>query len=105
VLVLLLGDYEFAGRVVPAKTFEYMALRNTILALCPQGEVWSILEGVENATCIAPADIASIKSFLTSMVERPADQIPARQNQGKIEQFNRLKLTAQLADVLNKASA
>ncbi len=104
VLVLLLGDYEFAGRVVPAKTFEYMALRNTILALCPQGEVWSILEGMDNATCIAPADIAGIKSFLGLMLERPAEQISANQNQEKIGQFNRLNLTAQLADVLNKAS-
>ena len=109
VLVLLLGDYEFAGRVVPAKTFEYMALRNTILAVCPQGEVWSILEGIQNATCIAPVDVAGIKRFLTSMLDRPAevvpDVIPIEQSQKKIEQFNRINLTAQLAEVLDKASA
>lgn len=104
VLVLLLGDYEFAGRVVPAKTFEYMALRNTILALCPQGEVWSILEGVDNATCIAPADVAGIKTFLASMLDQSVNRIELRQGQEKIEQFNRLNLTAQLAEVLNKAS-
>jgi glycosyltransferase involved in cell wall biosynthesis len=104
VLVLLLGDYEFAGRVVPAKTFEYMALRNTILALCPQGEVWSILQGIQNATCVAPADIAKIKHFLTSMLARPVGTTVIKQGQEKIEQFNRVNLTAQLADVLNKAS-
>ena len=104
VLVLLLGDYEFAGRVVPAKTFEYLALRNTILALCPEGEVWSILEGVDHATCIAPADISSIKTFLTAMLAQPAERIAITQNQQKIAQFNRLNLTEQLADVLNKAA-
>jgi glycosyltransferase involved in cell wall biosynthesis len=104
VLVLLLGDYEFAGRVVPAKTFEYMALRSTILALCPQGEVWSILDGIQNATCIAPADVAGIKTFLTSMLEHPTDVVAVEQSQQKIEQFNRVNLTAQLAEVLNKTS-
>ncbi len=105
VLVLLLGDYEFAGRVVPAKTFEYMALRNTILALCPEGEVWSILEGMNNATCIAPSDVPKVKTFLTSMLEQHGSAGDTHQGQEKIEQFNRVNLTAQLADVLHKASA
>jgi hypothetical protein len=105
VLVLLLGDYEFAGRVVPAKTFEYMALRNTILALCPEGEVWSILEGMNNATCIAPSDVPKVKSFLTTMLEQHGSAGPLDQGSEKIEQFNRVNLTAQLADVLHKASA
>jgi glycosyltransferase involved in cell wall biosynthesis len=104
VLVLLLGDYEFAGRVVPAKTFEYMALRNTILALCPEGEVWSILENMDNATCIAPADITRIKTFLVSMLQQDVSADARQQEQEKIEQFNRINLTAQLADVLHKAS-
>ncbi|MES2626808.1 MAG: glycosyltransferase [Pseudomonadota bacterium] len=104
VLVLLLSDYEFAGRVVPAKTFEYMALRNTILALCPKGEVWSILDGMSDTTCISPADIASIKTFLSATLARTEEPFAIKQAAGKIEQFNRVNLTAELADVLNKAS-
>jgi hypothetical protein len=82
-----------------------MALRNTILALCPEGEVWSILEGVNNATCIAPADIAKLKTFLASLLEQPGGAGDINQEQQKIAQFNRVNLTAQLADVLLKASA
>ena len=105
VLVLLLGDYEFAGRVVPAKTFEYMALHNTILALCPEGEVWSILDGMNNATCIAPADITKLKNFLVSILEQPASTGDIAHDERKIARFNRINLTAQLADVLHRASA
>ena len=43
-LCLLLSDLPEAGRVVPAKMFEYLAVRRPIFAIVPPGEVSSLLQ-------------------------------------------------------------
>ncbi len=47
-LCLLLSDVEGAGRVVPAKLFEYLAMGREILAIAPEGEAAEIV------TCYFP---------------------------------------------------
>ena len=67
-LCLLLSDLPGAGRVVPAKLFEYMAAVRPILAIAPPGETWDLLEGYPGAGRFRPADVAGIASWLAGAI-------------------------------------
>jgi glycosyltransferase involved in cell wall biosynthesis len=69
-LCVLMADLAGAGRVLPAKIFEYMAARRPILAIAPPGEVWELLRGHPAAHCFAPSDISGIANFLRIEVSR-----------------------------------
>lgn len=107
---LLLSDVAEVERVVPAKTFEYLALQRSILSIVPEGEVSELLADCPFAASFAPSDVAGIASYLEHRVESEClagiaetetQQIPTVD--WSASQFERRHLTAELADVLNSA--
>jgi glycosyltransferase involved in cell wall biosynthesis len=99
---LLLSDVPGAGRVVPAKTFEYMALGHRILSVGPAGEVREILADFPQAASFAPSDTAGIADYLSRFFDEPPTAVAAELSPSPAR-FERRTLTAELADVLNQA--
>jgi glycosyltransferase involved in cell wall biosynthesis len=99
-LCLLLSDVPGAGRVVPAKLFEYMAAVRPILAIVPPGETWDLLDRHPGGRFV-PADVGGIATWLAEAIRdhlagrpRPADGWDAspysRDNQaGQLARFLR----------------
>lgn len=104
VLLLLLSDMPVAVRVMPGKTFEYLATGNAILATSPDGEVWKILDGYADVACIEPADVAAIASHLRQKLEQKQRGSATTQTVRDISRFERRHLTGELAQVLQQAS-
>ena len=98
---LLLSDVPEAGRVVPAKTFEYLALGRKILYVGPDGEVREILSGFPQAESFLPGDAAGIVDYFSRHLDDlQADS--AEVDPASAGRFERRSLTRQLAEVLNQ---
>ncbi len=103
-LCLLLSDVPGAERVVPAKLFEYLAIRRDILAIMPKGEAADIVKRFFPAGHCAPNDIDAIASWLKN---RLSGEISANAEQiasGDIDEFNRVSQTGRLAGLLNEVT-
>ncbi len=105
---LLLSDVAEAERVVPAKTFEYLALQRPILSITPPGEVRDILTECPFATVFAPGNIAGIADYLQRRVEAEClaglpSNFPSTTDghNSATARYERRSLTARLAAVLN----
>ncbi|WP_442511946.1 glycosyltransferase [Novipirellula sp. SH528] len=98
-LLLLLADQPGAERVVPAKLFEYLALRRPILAICGEGETASLLAQTGQTHRFSPDQPASIAQFLSTFLREKPSQ-PSL-DQPVIGQFSRRELTRQLANVVD----
>lgn len=59
-LCVLLAGVPGAGRVVPAKIFEYMAAGRPIRAIAPDGELCDLVRNHPGAVCISPQNISAI---------------------------------------------
>ena len=105
-LCLLLSGVAEAGRVVPAKTFEYLALGRSILAVVPPGEVGDILKGCPQASIRQPTDVTGIADYLTQRLEQPHASLLTRKSStmeaAGAERFERRELTRQLAETLDR---
>jgi glycosyltransferase involved in cell wall biosynthesis len=103
-LSLLLSNVAEAERVMPAKTFEYMALQKPILSISPPGEVTETIKGCPYADSFVPTDIASIANYLKAGLrgELATSEIAA-DDHWTPAQFERQSLCNQLSDVLDNA--
>lgn len=111
-LLLLLANQAGAERIVPAKLFEYFALRKQILAIVPVGEVSRILDGASNATSIPPHDIESVVNWLVKSIEKKFSPASTRiletesaggwDDSRRLEWCTRPYLTSELAETLNR---
>lgn len=99
---LLLSDVPEAGRVVPAKTFEYLAMGRRILSVGPEGEVREILDDFPRAESFLPSDISGIADYLCRNLVCPQSTGDDQQS-SSAERFERRTLTQKLADVLTQA--
>ena len=102
---LLLSDVPGAERVVPAKLFEYLAIRKEMLTIAPKGETADIARRFFPDGHFVPNDTAGIAAWLTerlSGVERTSRERPARQ---AIDEFSRESQTARLAELLDEVAA
>lgn len=99
---LLLSDVPGAGRVVPAKLFEYMASRRPILALAPQGESWQLLDQYPLAYRFNPADADGVVDWLSKALSNSAAfKNLSDDNQEWRLRFDRRFQAGQLASILN----
>jgi glycosyltransferase involved in cell wall biosynthesis len=103
-LCLLLSDLELAGRVVPAKIFEYLACQKTVHAITPKGEVWNILKDYPAACCSEPSDINSIVQNLVSEIKQFKDSQSSKAINFDPSQYDRKNQTGDLADILDQIS-
>jgi hypothetical protein len=100
-LCLLLADLPDAGRVVPGKLFEYMAVRKPIFAVTPPGEVADLLFSFPLGFVHSPSDIAGLAQRLGDEIERKRLGIPLPVGLQNAEQFERRQLTSQLAKIFD----
>ena len=104
-LCLLLSDLPEAGRVVPAKMFEYLAVRRPIFAIVPPGEVSSLLQDCPFAFVHSPSDIAGLARRLGDEIERKRLDVSLPTGSWDTSAFERRRQTEQLAQLLNRVSA
>jgi glycosyltransferase involved in cell wall biosynthesis len=105
-LLLLLSDLPGAGRVVPAKLFEYIATRRPILSVMPQGEAWGLLDGYPNANRYRPGDTEAIASWLeNAIVSRQPASTEVPTSGFDIRPYSRDHQASQLADILDSVCA
>ena len=99
---LLLSDVPEAERVVPAKTFEYLALGRRILSVGPAGEVHEILVDFPQAESFLPTDTLGIADYFSRCLDDPRP--PSGEcATASTERFERRTLTQQLSHVLDQA--
>lgn len=101
-LLLLLADEPGAERVVPAKLFEYLAMRRPILSVCGEGETAMLLSEQGQPYRFSPNAPESIAQCLLYLLrDREALAYPESTNIGR---FSRRQQTGQLAAVLDAVS-
>lgn len=101
-LLLLLSDVPHAERVVPAKLFEYLAVRKPIFAIGPRGEVSDLLQNCPLGFAHLPSDVDGLAQRLGDEVERHRLGVSLPTELWNVDQFERRQLTGQLAKLLNE---
>ena len=100
VLIVSLSDLQGADQIIPAKTFEYMATGNSILAIVPEGETSMLLrKSYPKSLIVHPDDIELIAENISALIdgktwlneERKAD----------LSKYERRRLTEKLSEVLS----
>ena len=104
-LCLLLSDLPEAGRVVPAKLFEYLAVRRPLFAIVPPGEVASLLNDCPFAFVHSPGDVTGIAQRLGDEIERHRLGISWPTGLWDSSPFERRRQSGQLAELLERVSA
>ncbi|MEO1996051.1 MAG: glycosyltransferase, partial [Planctomycetaceae bacterium] len=100
-LCLLLADAKGAGRVVPAKVFEYMACRKRILAIAPPGEVSDILTEYPAVDLHVPTDVRGIANSIVQAIELLQVGTVVDAATANLDAFDRRRQAGQLAQVLD----
>lgn len=103
-LCLLLSDVEGAGRVIPAKLFEYLGIPRPILAIVPEGETARIVRSFGQQQ-FAPADHAGLARWLTDRAQAGPDRVPVPRDETLLLPFTRRHQAAQLAELLDDLAA
>lgn len=104
--VLLLLQSDLTPTEVPAKTFEYLATGNEILAMAPPGATASILQGYENVQIAHPEDHAAIKACIQQIVTRLQTGSRDRsRNLQSLKHLHKRELTRDFARLLDDAIA
>lgn len=103
-LILTLTPQKGAERIIPAKTFEYMATGRHILAIIPEGETARILtNNYPNASVISPNDMDKITCQLERIIRQEINL--SSEISSSIEKFSRKYLTNQLATLFSKITS
>lgn len=108
--VLFLPLHEPQGMlplIVPGKTYEYLAARRPILAPVPIGDARSFVQQARIGFVCDPTDVESMATLLLDLVQKYRSSCGLRIDPDIrfIEQFERNKLTEQLALVFDKVIA
>ena len=92
----------YRTRIIPGKTYEYLAAGRPILAAVPSGDARDLLEASGNALLCTPADVDAMTRLLRDEIvhvlaegRRPDKAVAG------IERYERRALTEQLASVLD----
>lgn len=104
-LCLLLSDVPGADRVVPAKLFEYLAVQNEMLAICPGGETAEIVRRFCPHSQFEPGHVSAIEDWLIQRLEGVHKAPAAPLEDSAIREFSRESQTQRLAEILNELTA
>lgn len=86
------------ARIIPGKTYEYLAAETPILGAVPGGDVRELLSAAGNADLCAPSDDAAISRALERRVDAwLAGTPPPLPDPTLLHRFDRRRLTAELA--------
>jgi len=101
ILLLTLSGTDGAEKIIPGKTFEYMATGNHILAIVPDGEVCMLLRNhYDNFTIASPASVEQIKTAIIRVIQSKAY---SKKNTTDISCFSRICLAKQLAEIFDES--
>jgi hypothetical protein len=99
-LFLPLHDVEpgFRTRIVPGKTYEYLAGRVPVLAAAPNGDAADLLRASGLGTVCAPTDVSCLaRSILAAVERKEGGSAPLVPDESVIERYDRVRLTEELA--------
>lgn len=108
--LLFLPMHDLAGgtraRIVPGKTYEYLASERPILAAVPDGDARDLLAGCEGVTVCRPSDVAAMARVIAERVREPASsrRVPAGRI-ARLARYERRRLAGELADVFETVLA
>jgi glycosyltransferase involved in cell wall biosynthesis len=93
------------SRIVPGKTYEYLASGTPILAAVPEGDARDLLAESGSAFVCAPKDVAAMARIIAAEVKRSArGEPPAAPRQDVLRRYERRALTVELAALLDRVS-
>lgn len=101
-LCLTLSDLPHARRVIPAKMFEYMAVKKRIVGIMPQGDAWELLADYPGALLKVPGDVFGIRDSLQTELDYFHEFGRQEFDYVNLQQFSRHALTGDFAGVLNE---
>jgi glycosyltransferase involved in cell wall biosynthesis len=85
------------ARIVPGKTYEYLASGRPILAAVPPGDGRDLIVEMDAGRIADPTDVDGLARAIVSLA---ADAPTPRRVPAGIEQFERRRLAARLAELL-----
>jgi hypothetical protein len=92
------------SRIVPGKTYEYLASKRPILAAVPAGDAADLVAASGRGSLVAPDDVAGILSALKERYRRYlAGSERSVSNDSHLQRFERRELTSQLSQVFHAA--
>jgi glycosyltransferase involved in cell wall biosynthesis len=89
------------SRIVPGKTYEYLASGRPILAAVPDGDAADFVRDAGAGAVVGPTDVAAILNAIVQAHENPA---PTRTIDSSVERFDRLQLATQLSHFLSSVA-
>ena len=92
------------ARIVPCKTYEYLASGRPILAAVPDGDARDLLAGRHDVQLCRPADVDAMQQILARAIAGPASA-PATAPRDGLERFERGALAEQLVEVFDHVLA
>nr|MDP9491680.1 glycosyltransferase [Actinomycetota bacterium] len=93
------------ARIVPGKTYEYLATRRPILAAVPDGDVRDLLTEAGNAFLCRPKDVEGMARVIAEQADRALAGEPASgSHEDVLRRYERRELTARLAEVFDQVS-
>jgi glycosyltransferase involved in cell wall biosynthesis len=93
------------ARIVPGKTYEYLAARRPILAAVPDGDVRELLNEAGNAFVVRPKDVDEMAQVIAEQADRAlAGERPPEPSEDVLSRYERRELTARLAEVFDRVS-
>jgi glycosyltransferase involved in cell wall biosynthesis len=101
-VLLLLQASDDTRSLIPAKAFEYLRIGRPILALTPKGATADLLKGRDHCFVIDPGDTTSLRKSVISLFELWLKGNNALQFDCASRQFERDKLTEQLAGIFDR---
>jgi glycosyltransferase involved in cell wall biosynthesis len=88
------------SRIVPGKTYEYLASQRSILAAVPDGDARDLLDRAGSAFLTRPADVDAMATVVAEQAERAARGEEPPQPHGEVlERYERRRQAADLAAV------
>ena len=92
--------------LVPGKTYEYLASGRPILAAVPDGDARDLLREAGSAFLCRPDDVEAMERIVLDQVARWRAGAPAPEPDPHVlERYERRRLTAQLAGVLDAVAS
>lgn len=95
--LLLLQASEDTRGLIPAKAFEYLRSTRPLLSLTPEGATSSLLKGMPECTVVDPSNKEALRGAVQDLYQAWARAPGAPTGPRPVEQFERRRLTGELA--------
>jgi glycosyltransferase involved in cell wall biosynthesis len=90
------------ARIVPGKTYEYLASRRPILAAVPEGDARDLLRRAGSALLCGPSDVDGMADAIATQVDRrQRGEAAPEPDEQVLADYERRALTTRLAEVFD----